>query len=140
MRWQECFDEHIVHHDEPSPSIISRLQTQSENTLSTAHDLDVTESTARSIALLSYDALRELLEALSHAEGYDVHNHECYRAFLQEVLGASDLARAFNELRERRNELEYDAAMIDEGDAARFRERATSVYNKAKTLLSEKQR
>lgn len=35
---------------------------------------------------LRYDVLRELLESLAILNGYKIYNHECYFAFLKEIL------------------------------------------------------
>lgn len=134
MYWEECLDEHIVE-SEKAPGHVRKLHHQSKNALHTAEKIAATKRTARSKALLAYDAVREILEALAHQEGYVVHNHECYRAFLQEIIGASDVANVFDELRRQRNQLEYDATSIAQDQANDFVERASTVHAKIQYFL-----
>lgn len=129
MRWETCLDEHIVHRQVADTDEISVLLKQSDNTMHTAKSIETTKETARSKALLAYDALREALEALSAQEGYDVHNHECYKAFLRDVVGAAEAATTFNELRRRRNQLEYDASSITGSDAESYVDSADQLRN-----------
>jgi hypothetical protein len=121
MHWQTCKEEHIVQHNNPSKQRVSSLVQRSKDTMRTASALHVMRWSAPSVITLSYDAARQTLEALSHVEGFDVHNHECYRSFLQEIVGDTDLAKAFNKARKQRNHIEYDAAEVSVEEAKRFR-------------------
>jgi hypothetical protein len=129
MRWETCLEEHIVQRQVADEDEISVLLKQSDNTMHTAKTLQANKRTARSKALLAYDALREALEGLSAQEGYDVHNHECYKAFLREVVGAAEAASTFDDLRRRRNQLEYDASPISVPDAESYVEQADQLRN-----------
>lgn len=135
MRWETCLNEHIARRSQVDEGEVTRLREQSKDTLASMQRLDLDDTTSRSKALLAYDAVRELLEALSHREGYDVHNHECYKAFLQEVIGASDLARSFDDLREQRNRLEYDAETIRPELADSYVDQAQAAYEAIESLL-----
>ena len=115
MKWETCIREHIVRQD--THKEVQKLREQSLNTFKTAQNLSVDRVQRRSKILLLYDAVRERLEAITCREGYDVHNHECYRAFLQECMNATDLAQQFNALRILRNKLEYDGYTLS-GDEA----------------------
>lgn len=129
MRWETCFDEHIVHTQVAEADQISKLIEQSKNTFHTARKIDFTRRTARSKALLAYDSVREALEALAAQNGYEIHNHECYKAFLREVVGAASAATTFDELRRRRNKLEYDAASITVDDARSYVNQVEQLRN-----------
>jgi hypothetical protein len=129
MRWETCLEEHIVHKQVADADDIAVLLRQSDNTMHTTKRIETDEQTARSKALLAYDAVREALEALSAQKGYDVHNHECYKAFLRDVIGAAEAASTFNDLRKRRNQLEYDASPITVSDAELFVETADQLRN-----------
>ena len=56
---------------------------------------------------LLYDALRTLLEIQALNKGYKIYNHECYTAFLKEILNMSREADMFNSLRKVRNGINY---------------------------------
>ncbi len=56
---------------------------------------------------LLYDALREYLECIALKKGYKIYNHECYTAFLKEILKISKEAGMFDELRKIRNGINY---------------------------------
>jgi hypothetical protein len=129
-------EEHIVEAD-PDVEHVDRLRHQSKDALHTAQHIETTPRTSRSKALLAYDAIRELLEALAHQHGFDVHNHECYRAFLQEVIGSTDVAQAFDDLRRKRNRLEYDADTLSTDQAEAFVETATTVYGNIDYFLDD---
>lgn len=135
MRWETCIDEHIARHDNPSDAKINRLREQSQDTRQTIHELPDEPASARSKALLAYDAVRELLEAVAYKEGFDIHNHECYRAFLQEVMGASDLAKTFDDLRKQRNRLEYDGKTISSEKSDAYVETAEDLYDDLTTFF-----
>lgn len=56
---------------------------------------------------LMYDALRTILEIKALQEGYKIYNHECYTAFLKEILNLSGAGDQFDELRMIRNGINY---------------------------------
>ena len=69
--------------------------------------LKLDNTTAGSKISLTYDALRELLEALAISKGYKIYNHECYTAFLKEILKESVMGDQFNKFRKIRNDINY---------------------------------
>lgn len=66
---------------------------------------------------LLYDALREYLECIALENGYKIYNHECYTAFLKEIMDLSQEADVFDKLRKIRNGINYYGKKIDEGEA-----------------------
>ena len=69
--------------------------------------LKLDNTTAGSKISLTYDALRELLEALAISKCYKIYNHECYTAFLKEILKESVMGDQFNKFRKIRNDINY---------------------------------
>jgi len=100
MDWKECVDERIV---------------------------KMSEVTAASKLSLAYDSLRELLEALALARGYKVYNHECYTAFLKEVIGESSKGDEFDNIRRARNAVNYYGKDITSEEAEKYIERINSL-------------
>ncbi len=105
MDWQECIQKNIVKEVSSNKAKIqsireiASLKILSANTLPKEHYI--------SIITLLYDALRETLEAKALEEGYKVYNHECYAAFLQEILKKTREAQEFDVIRKVRNGINY---------------------------------
>lgn len=91
----------------PDEELIKSLLESSENKSNSEEQLKLTKITASSKISLSYDSLRELLEALALKKGFKIYNHECYYALLNEVLEELDFAERFDELRKIRNSVNY---------------------------------
>lgn len=105
MDWRECIEKDIVKetstntHKIRSLKEIASLKRKSANTLPQEHHI--------SIITLLYDSLRETLEATALEKGYKIYNHECYRAFLQEILNEGHSAQQFDMIRKVRNGINY---------------------------------
>jgi|SRR3989338_3168494 len=107
MDWKECCNKRIskeVHTDE---MLKLSLIKSSNNKLQSSEQLTLTETTAASKLSLTYDSLRELLESIALKNGYKIYNHECYTAFLKEILNESQRADQFDDLRKARNAVNY---------------------------------
>lgn len=107
MDWEECCIKEIVKNVNPDIYLIKSLIKSSKNKLESQKRLQMSDITASSKLTLAYDSLRELLEALSLKEGYKVYNHECYTAFLKEIIGKKEKGYEFNEIRKIRNAINY---------------------------------
>ena len=110
MKWEGCVQERIAREGTHKNAKI--LLKQSKDTFQTAKTIPLTKHKKRSKLLLLYDAVRESLESLSVEHGYEIHNHECYRAFLRDVLKKEELSKLFNQSRILRNKMEYDGYQI----------------------------
>jgi len=64
-----------------------------------------TESAAV-ILSVSYESLRQILEAMALREGYKVYSHEAYTPYLEE-RGQEGIAAKFDRLRKLRNGIHY---------------------------------
>ncbi|MBI2523254.1 hypothetical protein HYW19_02605 [Candidatus Woesearchaeota archaeon] len=107
MDWKECCSRRIAKDVKPDIGMISSLTKSSKNKSESESRLEMSNTTAGSKLSLAYDSLRELLEALSLKSGYKICNHECYTAFLKEVMKESYKADEFNEIRKVRNAVNY---------------------------------
>jgi hypothetical protein len=105
--WKECCDKRIAKSVEPDFEMIESLKKSSENKLKSSDELRANETNASSKFILMYDSLREILEALSLKNSYKIYNHECYTAFLKEILNQSNLGDEFDEIRKIRNSVNY---------------------------------
>lgn len=131
MDWKECCGRRIVKDVKPDIGMIASLTKSSKNKLDSESKLEMSNTTAGSKLSLAYDSLRELLEALSIKNGFKVYNHECYVAFLKEVMKESYKADEFNEIRKVRNAVNYYGKEISVGEASeiitRIKKLAASV-------------
>ena len=107
MDWKECEKDKIVKEISLDKPLVNSLLSNSLKKLKTQELLKLDETTASSKISLTYDSLRELLEALSISKGYKIYNHECYCAFLKEILNESFLSEKFDSLRKIRNSINY---------------------------------
>lgn len=82
------------------------LILMSEKGLMTADILPLNDTTASFVFTISYESLREILEAICLKEGYKVYSHEAYTSYL-EKLGEEKIAFYFDRLRKLRNGVNY---------------------------------
>ena len=118
MDWKECFNKIIVKDVKPDLYLIRSLIKSSNNKLESEKRLSMNEITAGSKLTLAYDSLREVLEALAIKNGYKVYNHECYTAFLKEIMNESSKADEFDEIRKVRNAVNYYGKEISTEETA----------------------
>ncbi len=107
MDWQECIDSGMAKKINPDKEMVNSLLSSADKRIKSADLLKTDNITANSKLSLSYDALREVLEALAIKQGYKIYNHECYTCFLREILKASIEAEEFDSLRRIRNKINY---------------------------------
>jgi len=115
MDWRECIKEKIVKDITKDSNLIISTKRIAEMKIKSAEILPE-EHYISKITLL-YDALRGFLEAISLEKGFKVYNHECYTAFLREILNLSNEAAIFDNLRKIRNGINYYGETLDEQEA-----------------------
>jgi hypothetical protein len=107
MDWKECIKEKIAKKVHVDIDLINSLIKTSRNKLVSENKLAMDDTTADSKISLSYDSLRELLEALSIKFGYKIYNHEGYTPFLKEIINETTIGEEFDEIRKIRNSINY---------------------------------
>ena len=112
MDWRECQKNSFVKEVKRDQNLINSLVKASANKVYSQGLLELDDFTSSSKITLLYDALRELLEALAIFYGYKIYNHECYTAFLKEIMGMSNEASMFDGLRKIRNGINYYGRQI----------------------------
>ena len=128
MDWIECNNQRIVKNVAIDRPMIRSLIDASNNKMESEKILPLTAVTASSKITLAYDALRELLEALSLSKGFKIYNHECYTPYLKEVMNQSLLSDEFDELRKLRNAINYYGKKFSPEDS-------TLVLNNIKRII-----
>ena len=57
------------------------------------------------------------MESIALENGFKIYNHECYSAFLKEILHLSMEADLFDKLRKIRNEINYYGKKVQQEEA-----------------------
>ena len=130
MDWEDCCNKRIAKSVKPDVEMIKSLTKSSKNKLESESKLNMNDVTASSKLSLAYDSLRELLEALALNNGYKVYNHECYSAFLKEIIKESYKADEFDDIRKIRNAVNYYGKEISV-------EEANEIITKIKNLRKD---
>ena len=107
MDWVSCKKGDLAKEIKIDKNLIIALIKSSSKKLHTQDLFELNDDTASSKISLVYEGVRELLEALAISKGYKIYNHECYCAFLKEILFESRLGSKFNDFRKLRNAINY---------------------------------
>ncbi len=134
MDWRECIKRRIVKGVKKDKNLIASTKEIAEIKIESAGVLPDIYYIAK-ISLL-YDALREYLESLSLEKGYKIYNHECYSAFLKEILNLPYEADLFDKLRKIRNGINYYGRKVSEDEAAQVISDLNSLIERIKKVLS----
>ena len=130
MDWEACERNRLAKKVSPDKNLANSLSDSSALKFQTQALLELTDITATSKISLVYDALRELLEAIAITKGYKIYNHECYCAFLKEILKDSELGDLFDSFRKVRNLINYYGKKVSA-------EEAKPIINELVTLLEK---
>ena len=117
MDWEECKESLLAKESKVDKSLVDSLLKTSSDKLKSQDLMRLDDVTASSKISLVYDALRELLEALAISKGLKIYNHECYCAFLNELLNEPSLSRKFDNFRKIRNSINYYGKRISAEEA-----------------------
>jgi hypothetical protein len=136
MDWTECNFKKMVKKVTLDTELIESLKESSQKKLESANRLKIDKITSSSVISLCYESLRELLEALALKKGFKIYNHECFTAFLKEIIGSDDLSIAFDRFRLVRNSINYYAKDISPKDALQLKKEIRELINKIKSKLT----
>ncbi|MCF7866887.1 hypothetical protein K9L67_06125 [Candidatus Woesearchaeota archaeon] len=128
MDFKECKKQNIVKEVSIDKNKIQSIKNIAKQKMISADYLPKEHSIAK-ITLL-YDALRELLEANALERGYKIYKHECYTAFLKEILKKSRQGDEFDKLRKIRNGINYYGQEVNT-------EEAQQIITNLKELIEE---
>ena len=133
MDWNECIKRRIVKDVKEDKNMIKSAREIAAEKLESADSLPIHLHIGK-ITLL-YDALREYLECIALEKGYKIYNHECYTAFLKEVLMLSREGGIFDNLRKIRNGINYYGKKIDESESKKIINDLKMLIGKFKSSL-----
>ena len=135
MDWKECCGRQTAKRIKPDIEMVKSLVQTSEDKWKSQQILELSNVTASSKFSLAYDSIRELLEALSIESGYKIYNHECYTAFLKEILSESAKGDAFDEIRKIRNGVNYYGKQLSVEEAEATIKKIVSLRESVIKLL-----
>lgn len=134
MDWRECNDRRLIKRISRDDDLIDSLLKSAEKKSQTALRLELDNVTAASKITLYYDCLREILETISIKKGYKIYNHDCYCAFLKEIMNEGKIADLFDRFRKIRNDLNYYGKDIKVDEAKKIIEEITKLIEECKKL------
>lgn len=134
MDWSECREKQakLI---APDKELIKSLLEASANKYTSSQLLTLNEITKESVFILAYDALRELLEALTLSKGYKIYNHECYTAFLKTIINDEQLAKQYDSLRQLRNSVNYYGRSITLEDVKQLTKEIAQLIKQIKIMM-----
>ncbi len=138
MDWKECWEKRIVKNVSKDEELIKSLIELSKIQEKFVDIAKIDETTARIYLPLAYDSIRELIEALALKKGFKIYNHECYTAFLKEIIKESELGEEFDRIRKVRNSINYYGKKISIQDSKKVINSINLIRKKIKSLLEDK--
>ena len=135
MDWKMCNNKDLVKEIKVDRHLINSLIKSSANKFNSQLLLELNEETASSKISLAYESLRMLLEALAISKGYKIYNHECYCAFLKEILNTSRIGDNFDTLRRIRNSINYYGKEVSTEEAKDILIKLEQLIDKIKKMI-----
>jgi len=135
MDWNTCLQERQVKQIKQDVEMASSLEKTSANKTFSSNQLEFRDETIAAKISLSYDAVRELLEAIALRQGFKIYNHVCYTAFLKEILTQAQLGEDFDTVRKIRNDVNYYGKEISTEEAKTVLNQIEILRKKILTLL-----
>ena len=135
MDWTACNNKNLVKGIKIDKNLINSLIKSSSKKFYSQSLLELNQETTSSKISLAYESLRELLEALAISKGYKIYNHECYCAFLKEILNKSGLGDEFDSFRKIRNSINYYGKEVSVDEAKPILDSLKSFIGKIRKFL-----
>ncbi len=135
MFWQECLEKGVVRKSSPDKELAKSLVKMSELRLNFVKSVTISRSNAPIVITESYEALREICEALIALNGFKVYSHECITVFLKEIAKDSYLAEVFDRYRKIRNGVNYYGRQVSEEDAKQSLKDIADAISRTKSIL-----
>jgi hypothetical protein len=137
MDWTTCKDKRFAKDVSIDKDLINSLLQSSDGKIKSSDLLPLNDTTSSSKVSLAYDSLREILEALALSNNYKIYNHECYTAFLKEIINNSLLGDEFDEIRKLRNSINYYGKKIDQESSKKYVNKIKEIIIKLQEYLEK---
>jgi uncharacterized protein (UPF0332 family) len=135
MDWKTCTNTKQAKPINPDHELANALEKTSINKSLASHELKLRTETAAAKISLSYDAVRELLEAIALRKGFKIYNHICYTALLKELLNQTAFGEEFDELRKIRNDINYYGKEVSTEEAQSLLQQCEALRHELLKLL-----
>ncbi len=135
MDWTACRKNRLVKEVKKDKNLMDSLKKSAEKKMKSQEMLQMSEDTAASKVSLMYDSLRELLEALAIKKGFKIYNHECYCAFLKEIMKESVMGDEFDKIRKIRNDINYYGKDISSEEAITIIKQIKELKHKIEEIM-----
>lgn len=133
MDWKSCIKKNLTKEIKIDENLIKSLIISAKIKIDAEESMNNKFSEPK-ISLI-YDALRMYLEALALKNKFKIYNHECYVAFLKEILKKSDFALQFDKARKIRNAINYYGKRINEKESKQIIKEIKELIKEIKILL-----
>lgn len=134
MKWDDFVRQRKVKKTIVDREKAKSLVLMSKEVISLFDSIKITESTASSVASNYYEALREVVEAVTLLHGWNVYSHEAFTAFLNEIVSEELISRKFDRFRKIRNRINYYGKKVSPKECEELKRDAHFLIN----LLSKK--
>jgi hypothetical protein len=135
MNFQSFIKQGKVRRGEPDISMSKSLVKMSENHILFLKSLEITETSCNTIFTTYYEALREIIEAITIKYGYKVYSHEAFTFYLKEKLNETAVAEKFDRYRRLRNNVNYYGKPISTDETKIAKEDIQKIIQKLRTHL-----
>jgi len=102
------------------------LIKMSENSIKTADSLKIDDVNSSIVLMISYESLREILEAICLNSGFKVYSHEAYVYYLKKINETS-ISEKFDRFRKLRNGCNYYGKTVSAAVADNARDEIRSM-------------
>jgi len=130
MDWKECNFKRLIKKSSIDEELIRSLVLSSSDKFETSKMIELSNITSTSKLSLTYDSLREILEALALKKGYKIYNHDCFSAFLLEILHEESFSINFDKFRKIRNKINYYGKRFNVNESKIFLEELSILRSK----------
>jgi len=112
MSMRDLIEQGLVREIPPNAARAKALVEMSKQAMSVMLKLELSPQNANVIFRELYECLRQAVEAIGYLKGFKFENHESLRAFIEETLQNSQLARDFDRYRKIRNGINYYGELV----------------------------
>ena len=121
MEFEDFIKEGKVNIGQPDIQKARALIKMSENSIKTADSLKIDNVNSSIVLMISYESLREILEAMCLSKGFKVYSHEAYVYYVKKMNETSS-SEKFDRFRKLRNGCNYYGKSVSAAVANNARE------------------
>ncbi len=136
MNFEEFIRSGKVRKSQPDTQHTKALIKMSEAHINFLRLQKIDETSATTLFVMYYEALREIIEAIATEDGYKVYSHEAFTAYLEKLKDYESAAK-YDRLRKMRNAANYYGKPVDANEANASAEEIIKLIEKIKQRYLE---